>query len=612
MEKTHIAFALAIFALGIAYLSYTEQQYFSAMAMILIFVLALLSAATFVLAYRKYFDHSANGQLVFTILAMVSILLMYYDLSYNLISPGVMNGAEIAIFRVSLAVAVSIIFIYAIGKAAKHYKEKDKRLTKKMMAVIAICLVIASVLAYEAMYAFNNLSWGGVDELAYNYYAARLFLNGTNPYTQSMQPILNERVIFPTVLLNGSYEYAYDYPALSFLSYVPVVALGVKSFYSFVGILVFLSVLSSFAVYYKSGFNNNAFIPLAAWLGLAFSLASVSNTFLAVSVFLLFAYMFKEKPIESGILLGLAASVTQVAWFALPFFYVLALRHHGLKGMRNQILASFAVFILINIYFVALSPAATLNNIFALFGAGKLPFYGPNLMQLFVSFFAMPNYATEVASGLAMLWALAMLYLYTKSAKTALALAPAFVFFIAWRNISIYAIPYVPLLLLMFYHKDRLDAAEQNQMKSKKLMLYSALAVILVVVAVMLYAHSSYLSKNTLHIDQLMPVILVGINNYTRSYQFALGGVFVNMTNNGHSNETVSFLLVSRSPNNEAYVLGTTVKTLPPMSSANYTLNYQLPLINNSTRLFVVAFSKDYVTSKHLNISINYKPQSMP
>jgi uncharacterized membrane protein len=612
MEKTHIAFALAIFALGISYLSFTEQQYFSATAMIMIFTLALLSAATFVLAYRKYFDHSANGQLVLTILAMVSILLMYYDLSFNLVSPGVVSGAESAIFRVSFAVAVSIIFIYSIGRFARAYKEREKRLSKKALAVIAVCLIISSALAYEAMYAFNNLSWGGVDELAYNYYAAQLFLNGTNPYTQSMQPILNAHNIFPTVLLNGSYEYAYDYPALSFLSYVPVVALGVKSFYSFVAILVFLSVLASFTVYYKSGFNKSALIPLAAWLGLAFSLASVSNTFLAISVFLLFAYIYKENPIYSGILLGLAASVTQVAWFALPFFYVLALRHHGLKGMRDQILASFGIFVLINIYFVALSPAATMGNIFALFGAGKLPFYGPNLMQFFVSFFPMPNYATEVASGLAMLWALAMLYLYVKSAKTALALAPAFVFFITWRNISIYAIPYIPILLLMFYHKDRFDAAEQNQMKSKRLMACSAIAVILVVLAVMLYAHYSYMSEDTLHINQMMPVVIVGFNNYTGSYQFALGGIYMNMTNNGQSNETVSFLMVSRSPNNEAYVLGTTVKTLPPMGTANYTLHYQLPMINNSTKLFVVAFSKDYVTSKELDVSINYKPQSMP
>ena len=608
MEKTHIAFALAILDLGVSFLSFTEQQYFSALAMLLVFALAFLSAAIFLLSYKKYFDQSANGQMALTILAILSVLLMYYDLTFNLISPGVISGAVNAIFRVSFAVIVSITAIYAIGRVAKDYKEREKHLTKKSLAVIAVFLILASVLAYETMYAFSNLNWGGVDELGYNYYASQLFLRGINPYTQSMEPILTARSISPTVLLNGSYEYAYDYPALSFLSYVPVTALGVTSFYSFVAILVFLSVLSSFAVYYKSGFNNNALVPIAAWLGLAFSLASVSNTFLAVSVFLLFAYMFKEKPTISGILLGLGASVTQVAWFALPFFYILAYRHHGRKGMLDQVFASIAVFVMVNLYFVVLSPIATIGNIFSLFGSTKLPFYGPNIMQFFVGFFAAPYAAMEITSGLALIWAMAMLYFYTKSAKPVLMLAPAFAFFLTWRNISIYAIPYVPLLLLMFYHKDRLDTEEKDRLKTKKPMLYSALAVVVVVFVAMICLHNSYVSKDTLHINNMMPIIYVGFNNYTNSYQFSLGGIYMNLTNNGRSNETVSFLMVSRSPNNEAYVLGTTVKTLPPMSTANYTLNYQLPMINNSTKLFVVAFSKDYITSKELNVQINYRP----
>ena len=608
MEKTHLAFALAILDLGVSFLSFTEQQYFSALAMLLVFILALLSAAIFLLSYKRYFDHSANGQMALTVLAIISILLMYYDLSFNLISPGVLSGAANAIFRVSLAVILSIVSIYAIGRAAKDYKSKEKHLTARSLAVLAVFLILASVLAYEAMYSFSNNGWGGVDELAYNYYASQLFLNGVNPYTQSMAPILNARGIMPTVLLNGSYEYAYDYPALSFLSYAPVTALGVTSFYSFVAILVFLSILSSFAVYYKSGFNNSALIPIAAWLALAFSLASVSNTFLAVSVFLLFAYIFKEKPVLSGILLGLGASVTQVAWFALPFFYILTFRHRGWKGMRNQILASAAVFVMVNIYFVALSPMATIGNIFALFGSTKLPFYGPNLMQFFISFFPAPYLAMEIASGLFLIWALAMLYFYTKSAKAVLVLAPAFAFFLTWRNISIYAIPYVPLLLLMFYHKDRRDMAEKDILKTKKPMAYSALAVIAVVLVATICLHYSYAAKDTLHINQMMPIVYVSLNNYTHNYQFSLGGIYLNLTNNGRSNETVSFLMVSRSPNNEGYVLGTTLKTLPPEGTANYTLNYRLPMIDNSTKLFVVVFSKDYMTSKSLNIQINYTP----
>ena len=607
MEKTQIAFTLAILDLGIAYLSFTEQQYFSAIAMLLVFFLALLSASIFAFSYKKYFDSSSNGRLALVMLGLVSIAVSYYALSFNLISPGVVTSAWNAILRVSFAVALSLISLYTIGDAVKNHLGK-KGLKPIAMVAVAIFLIVAAALAYEAMYSFNNLSWGGVDELAFNYNASQMFLHGVNPYTQSMQEILNQRDIFPTVLLNGSYEYAYDYPALSFLSYVPVTALGITSFYSFVAILIFLSILSSFAVYYKSGFNNNVLVPIAVWLGLAFSLASVSNTFLAVSVFLLFAYLFKEKPIISGILLGLAASVTQVSWFAIPFFYVLALRQHGRKGMLELIGASIAVFVLINIYFVLLSPVATITNIFSLFGSTKLPFYGPNVMQFFVSFYPMAYSFMEIASVLFFIWSLAMLFLYTKTAKPLLAIVPAFIFFISWRNISIYAIPFVPLLLLMSYHSDGLDKEDKDLMRSKKPMVYSALALVAVIFVVMVSLHSSYASKDTLRINQMLPIIYVNFNNYTGSYQYSLGGIRMNVTNNAKSDETVSFLIVSRNPNGEAYVLGTTVNTLSPMSTANYTLNFQLPMINNNTKLFVVMFSKDYIASKERDIQINYKP----
>ena len=422
-----------------------------------------------------------------------------------------------------------------------------------------------------------------------------------------MKPILDARGIFPTVLLNGSYEYDYDYPALSFLFYVPVTALGITSFYSFVAILVFLSMVSAFAVYYKSGLNRHVLIPIFAWLILCFSLASVSNTFLAVSIFLLFAYIFKENPALSGALLGLGASVTQVAWFALPFFYVLALRQHRWKSATKQIAASAAVFALINVYFVMLSPKVTIGNLFALFGQTKLPFYGPNIMQFFATFYPVSYSFTAFVSISVMLWALAMLYLYPKGARPFLALVPAMIFFLSWRNISIYAIPYMPIMLLICYHKDKLDNKEKDIPKTKKPMLYSMAAIVVIAVIAMVCLHYPYANASTLHIGTMMPIIYVSPSS--SGYQYSLYGIMANVTNTGQSTETVSFLMVSRSPNNEAYVLGTTVNTLAPMSYHNYQLDYRLPMINNSTKIFVFVFSKDYIAGKKLNIELNYTPR---
>lgn len=381
MKKTPFAYVLAILDLGVSYLSFTDQQHFSVWAMLSIFVLALLSAITFFLSGTDYFDRDRNGSVVFVSLLVFSLLIAFYSLTFNLISPSIFNFAVSTSFLVGYAVAISVISIYAIGIAVKERAQKGA--DYKLYAVVLVCLVIASVLAYEAMYGLSHSNWNGVDELAYNYYASYLFLHGANPYTQSMEPILTSRGIYPSVVLNGSYEYEYDYPALSFLAYVPVTALGISSPYSFVFILIFFSIFSAFAVYWKSGFGNHVLIPIAAWLFLSFSLVSVSNTFLAVSIFLLFSYILKKKPVASGLLLGLAASVTQLTWFALPFFFVLMLRQHGKKAAAIQFLVSGVIFVLINLYFVILSPSATIRNLFAFVRGDKTAFLWPKHNAVF-------------------------------------------------------------------------------------------------------------------------------------------------------------------------------------------------------------------------------------
>lgn len=154
----------------------------------------------------------------------------------------------------------------------------------------------------------------------------------------------------------------------------------------------------------------------------------------------------------------------------------------------------------------------------------------------------------------------------------------------------------------MHYHRDEHDEKNTDLIRSRKPLLYSFLAVLLISAIVAAYMHSTYTAERTLHINSIMPIVLVN-PNASNIYRYALGGMVVNITNNGSSNETVSFLMVSRSPNNEAYVLGMTQKQLKPRSFSNYTLSYQLPLINNNTELFVSAFSEDYITSKAINFT---------
>jgi len=507
----------------------------------------------------------------------------------------VFNSAISAFALVFGAVIISTVALYLIGRLME---KMEKRNRMRAYLFIAVALVVTALAAYLFMYGFSRSSWSGVDELAFNYYASYLFIHGVNPYTQSMQPIISQRGIVPSLLVNGTYEYAYDYPALSFLAYVPITALGITNFFSFIFVLVFLSIVAAFAVYQSSGFSKKALLPAAAWLGLSYSLVSVSNTYLAVSVFLLFAYLYRKKSLLAGAFLGLAASTTQLAWFALPFFYVLTLKEDGLKKAAKRIAVSVLVFLAINSYFIALSPRATLVNMFALFGTSKLPFYGPNLMEYLLAYYPVPYAFSTIISVISLLFALVVFYFYQRSAHYILAIVPMFIFFLSWRSISIYSISYVPLLLALLY-SDKEEKA-RGTLKNANLIPIGIVALVILFAVIAVLMHASYAKQDTLQINRIMPVV------YTSQQYFSLGSIFVNVTNNGNANETVTFDIASRSPNQQAYVLGSTLSQLAPGQSFNYQINFQLPLVNNNTRLFVFAFSKDYTAHAQLNFSLNY------
>src|SRR4029077_15454066 len=106
----------------------------------------------------------------------------------------------------------------------------------------------------------------------------------------------------------------------------------------------------------------------------------------------------RDKIVPSAIFIGLAASTIQLSWFALPFLYILILREHGGKVLLKSIAISGVTFLLVNLYFIILSPFSTIGNIFALFGLTKLPFYGANIMQFFVAFYPVPYWYSVFVS----------------------------------------------------------------------------------------------------------------------------------------------------------------------------------------------------------------------
>jgi uncharacterized membrane protein len=596
MQKEILLF-FAIIDLGFSYFAFTGAQYFSQLYMLLIFLLPLISAMIFIFTSTDYFGSGKFRNYITVAFTAASILLIYLNAVFDHPAPYVFNTALYVLWLLSVASAISVAGIYLIGRIMKSLEKRPK---KFIYAVVILLLVLTASAAYLSQYGFGNTDWNHVDELAYNYYSSYLFLHGLNPYTQSMKPVLDSRSTIPIpFMLNGTYDYTYYYPALSFLAYIPITAIGVTNLLSFIVVLTFLSVVSAFEVYYKSGFNKLVLFPLAAWLGSSFFLSFSTNAYLAVSALLLFAYTYRNKIAVSGILTGLAASATQLAWFALPFFFLLTARKHGTKKMAKQIAFSFAAFIAINGYFIIISPSATLNSFFSLFFTNRLQFAGINIIQFLLAFYPVSYGYSALISAISLMAMMFLFYFYGKSARTLLAVAPAFIFFLSWRNFAVYGLAYIPLLIMILYTSNESEKKEADKLKSKKPAVVVLGLVVLIAITAAVYLHEDYANSDLVRINSMMPIIYV-----SQSGQYSLGGVLANLTNNGNVSENVSFYLLSRSPDGWTSIAGSTMPPLKPGTTSDYIINYNQPMINNSTHLFLFVSSRDYITNSELNITI--------
>ncbi len=575
MDRSALLLTFAIVALYFSN-TFSETWYFYPVYIILLNIIGLASAIMFFIAYTQR-GKRLKPKININPYMLGAILVFFLALTVPFLV---------------IPVGISIVGLYAISLLAK--KIKDKRL----YYCAAVIIILASGLVYLSIYNLRGNNWRGIDEVAYNYYASYALIHGQNPYTTNMMPILTEHNITPTYLLNGSIETAYDYPAFSFL---PVIFIGLfnpRTFTFFIVIVALIAIFSAFLIYRKSNYNMLLLLPIIAWLALTYLLIVTIDQYLAVAVFLLIAYMERKNTILAGLLIGLAASTIQLAWFAIPFFLILALREQGSKKMFELVIMSLLVFGLVNSYFIAIGPSNFLNNALGLFGSSKLLLSGTDIMQVFVRTYGVTLWASPVISIMALLVAIVLFYFYTSTLKPFLAIVPAFIFMLSWRNLLLYSLPFVPILIYMCYERETRPV--RDIIRQKSYIAWAFTILIILSIAIVVYAHSVYVSENRISINYIEPVI------YGSSNGLSFNGIRLSVTNNADRYENVSFFIINRYPPKDGIFLSKNLSHISPYSSINYTLNYNVSPVVNKTYIYVMAFSSDYITTKEVTINATH------
>ncbi len=313
--------------------------------------------------------------------------------------------------------------------------------------------------------------------------AAMLLLQGQNPYADSNMihiarlfsldpgwttplrvgqfanrldyPSLVElRTVLDTDMKAGQapeFEAKVSYPALSFLTLVPLIWLGL---YNVLPLYLFCY-LALVALGWSAARRE-----LRPWI-IVFALANISmwssvvggNLDVQTILFVVMAWLWREHRWRSALTLGLALACKQPAWFFLPFYAVLVLRTYNWKEAMRRVAIAVAVMLVFNLPFILWNPQAWFAGVMApiadpMFpmGVGLVGLVGSPFMHTYMAsiVYSVLEYAVFYPLCIAWYWRLCRSH---PEAAMLLAVLPLF---FAWRSLpSYFACAAFPMFILL-------------------------------------------------------------------------------------------------------------------------------------------------------------------
>ena len=339
-------------------------------------------------------------------------------------------------------------------------QEAQRRLDVVLIAgSIALVVLLPLATAIVSGYA--------TDELAYDQAAAASLLHGVNPYTVDFTQALQTYGVGQgaTMTLHGTLEPFVTYPALSFLLYVPAVAL--LGGHSYAGLLVDLLAwgAAGWAMWRVLDPRLRPWVPvlltLPALLGSIIT-GATDSLFVPLEIIALCTWQRFDDPDQprwwrwaGPIALGLACCVKQQPWFLAPFLVIaVSIEAHGRGASWWRAALGYSglvavAFLVPNLPFIAWNPGAWFGHLLMPFTGGLVPMgIGPAglLRPLSIGGGALVLFTVAAVATLAGL-ALLLCARYD-TGRRLLPLLPAIALFMSARPFASYLTFCVPTLIV--------------------------------------------------------------------------------------------------------------------------------------------------------------------
>ncbi len=592
MRKSYLFFAAGLLSLLFAYGLFNGDQYFSGFYMSLILILVFVSASLLVLAYMLERDQTDQGKgwevSAGIALSVFSALIVLLEANFAVFSEPISSAALKIVFGLVFLAAATTIIAYLISIASTKKKGIPSYL------IILFCVVVASAIIGIIEFQIVSVTGQqvGTDEMAFDYFAASLLLHGINPYAANFSFAVSASGVWPTQYLNGTCECRYIYPPLAFVSLAPF-ALAITTYQNFLPVDLAATaaiLLAVFVFLFRNRKNDiTLMLPVFVIALSAFFLAPWGFVkYLAMAVALL-AYVLRKRAFAYPVLMGIAASLHEIAWVVVPFFLLSTAMEDGVKRALEVALVTLVVFLAtVSVFFIA-SPSAMLTDLHSVTNMGV----GVTLMQFLISFY--PLSYDSISLFPFIVYALMVIAYASNSRYRAVMCVAATVMFFFWiYSDASYTIAFMPLLIYIIAEKeDGIPAGKEILPRTRipYLPILAALVAILLIAAI-IQGHEAYAGTPS-------QVIFKQINTVTE-----------NQSDGTKTLVDLDLLFKTASPNETTAAVRiisirpTSVKTLFVKDlnggSENYSLvkvPMELGNITNSTRLKMFISVDHYGTS---------------
>lgn len=310
-------------------------------------------------------------------------------------------------------------------------------------------------LTFGLLFFYNTDAGLGTDGMLFTRYSAELLLNGYNPYANSMLPAFDQfsmGTAFATYNVEGGIVHSLSYPAMSFLPYMPQVAMGIAN-PNLTTVIIYMLTLG-FLVYESP--KELAFLPILVMLInpnlLFYSNGGVFDILWVLPLLIGIKFWYSGRQKLSAFIIGIGFAVKQTPWLLAPFMAIWL--YMMSDSYRESIVRIVKVggsgligFLLPNIPFLFWNPIMWLKGIFTpigskaalvIQGSGFALLDSAGILGLSKTFFV-------VAVLGAYAFSLFVYALYFDRMEKMFWLSPAFLLFFHYRSLQNYFIFFVPV-----------------------------------------------------------------------------------------------------------------------------------------------------------------------